>query len=509
SRARCDLPRRKSPLCVKLKENMLGQKEGLGQAIAQIPQNLMCSGYTTSSCKGTNRSKTCTSIEGYLKMPGEAWSQHSDSAASMFPLAPGWEEDFQDLSPYCRERLQNMSSSKEEGIKTLKYVQDDELNTPEICIQKFDYPTQGNVSFRHDTSPTSLSEDGMWDIPSLNLTRQSSINTKTQNIVTSSEMVDNSKSDEKCSQTNKELENSHIKSDMGTFSDEIVPIVGYEEEIISNDESVSCDMETQSILIYDKETNCMQYIQSVNDVIIPDMEDTIMDVDTEANLEKIDSLVDKTILAQEDTTDLFEIIHEDSNVMIPIKTEMDNSLSSDLVSGYENQQLNNVAISNMFQQQPIGNSQVKMEKEVFQEKTKFVTRQKTAKTTTRNETVQLPVQNVEKSKNSLNLNLAAIFEPDLISTPVILESLLDEDSFGNLLKFVEPDLNKEPASATSTVDFSEVSTASCSEVNNIPAQNVMKAIQPVIIKKSANGELIVANKQAGKQIKIEDSKRSE
>ncbi|KAJ9578870.1 hypothetical protein L9F63_004884 [Diploptera punctata] len=76
---------------------------------------------------------------------------------------------------------------------------------------------------------------------------------------------------------------------------------------------------------------------------------------------------------------------------------------------------------------------------------------------------------------------------------------------------VEPHLFKELALATrpSTVVFSEVSTASCSEVNSIPAQNVMPAFQPVIIRKSSNGEHIVANKQAGKEIKIEDSKISE
>ena len=62
-----------------------------------------------------------------------AWSQKSDSAVSMFPMAPGWEDEYLDLTPYCQESQQNTSSKVKDTKSFSCIAPDDELNTPEIC----------------------------------------------------------------------------------------------------------------------------------------------------------------------------------------------------------------------------------------------------------------------------------------------------------------------------------------------------------------------------------------
>ncbi|PSN58435.1 hypothetical protein C0J52_02825 [Blattella germanica] len=159
SRAKCVLlPSLPAPSpCVKMSEIKVGH--GQFQETAQMPRALTGS---LDRAKA-RRSQQTPSIGGYVTVPGEpTWSQNIDSAASMFPQTPRWEEEFQDLSSYCQTQEQNMSSGKEIDTKSSScIVPDDELNTPEVCIPEFDF-TRRNVLSRAETSPVSLFGGETW-----------------------------------------------------------------------------------------------------------------------------------------------------------------------------------------------------------------------------------------------------------------------------------------------------------------------------------------------------------
>ena len=256
-------------------------------------------------------------------------------------------------------------------------------------------------------------------------------------------------------QTVTEVGSDQLKTDKEIFSDEI-PIVAHEEEIISTEdviieESVTCDMETKSILIYDKGTDCVQFVQSVDNLnevtmIDPDMEDDLRETDIEASLRKIESLLDDDTNLPPQDTNILKVIHDDSytdNITNPIKMEMENSMSSELDFSYENQEFNSSTFPNMLYEDSKTDVQVNIKKEALNEIKKFEIEQKNTESQMRSDAVQQ--QNVEKQqcrqKTDLSLNFAAIIgAEDPISTPVILESLLGEEvSFRNHPDFVSID----------------------------------------------------------------------
>lgn len=205
----------------------LNPKGGLARTVARVPplgktlkKEPLAGRYEEKI--STHCYHTVPNQEDYLEPIGESWSVDPDSAVSMFsppiPTVAFDPEDFQDLSPYCL--LPEDKSSVMVGVTrgSSGTVQDDELNTPDIGFQReFNFTSSKNVLLED----TSVCLEG-WEIPSLVLPEISI-------------------AEEKSAETSKkeDIDILHTKSD-GIYIDMGCDLtVGYEEEIVSQNQEVS------------------------------------------------------------------------------------------------------------------------------------------------------------------------------------------------------------------------------------------------------------------------------
>ena len=282
---------------------------------------------------------------------------------------------------------------------------------------------------RDDTSPMSLFDDGKGEFPSLITisSRETSINEKIQDI--SNIMVDHSEINEKHFHTAMmSVQSDQLQSEVDEIS---IPSVSHEEEILSTSDAVTEDSVDNSIHIYYNGTECVQLIESVkdpNEVIMME-EENLEDSDMEYNRE-LEPLLDNNIksctpLHAVDFLKMLQDIPVTEDASGPVTVDVENSVNSDFV--FDNQQF---VFSNKLDEEPSTSMQTYTEKLANNEIENI-----------QNDTALIPTQNFEKQnrhKKDLNLNLVSILgADDMISTPVILETLLGEEvPFTKLLNYV-------------------------------------------------------------------------